>query len=690
MINPVYKFYFQDSCENISVASFTPSDNGGKQAFTITGYTLSDYLDKGDDLAFVYDSNYLVYTIIDITGNQVTMSFDYNSAITNGNTTLQLSIKTECHPYNFNKGRFEWAKDTENYFYRCKFEGEVIFKGADYDYLSNVLNEPCCNVSVKVYKLCDSEYSLVYRSRIANYEGTWDLSKCTFKTALLPNDKYDCILEAGKNEVNIYEADIKEVTYYGDDTHSGFSAYEEILFCEYLIRAVAPSGAGTTYDNGDGLGLFVELQNAGETTDPNTGNSWAVFMRPKNVYVFNNSDINFAAPDPYITPTSPAIGYNLLSQTFIDNKWVCEYRGENTVHTDVNRVMFYNNAAFIPSYQFHRLYDSINDNYIYILNAISTDYTLYFGRYLNDCLPLLPTLCNNINQVVSDFFELNPIGDTFGYVAGENYVTGDTNRVNALLISHITDVLYPSLNPLERAQVLNMSFLDTMKSLNAMFNVYWFIDSDYNLRIEHESWFLNNQIINLTGTSYNDYKKQYSYIKDSIYSREKFTFKYAGNTDFVGSDIVYDEACTPKPLTLTRTSEFITDIHYLRNNPIESFDTDSIVMFATYDESGSDLTIYDIGAISGVQIQNAHLSWANLHAAYHTYGRILPSGLMNFVDTTFDSYKKHRKQDNNVYHGCCIEIPENVGDVVTELGTGRAEKISFDINTNTYQFELKV
>jgi len=226
-----------------------------------------------------------------------------------------------------------------------------------------------------------------------------------------------------------------------------------------------------------------------------------------------------------------------------------------------------------------------------------------------------------------------------------------------------------------------------MKNLNYILNVYWFIDSSNRLRIEHDSWFGNSLITDLSLTANNKYKKEYSYVSDEIPNRERFTFKNNLNTDFVGVDIVYDNQCTASPNIYTRASEWSTDINNIRNAGGQ-LPSDDIVLLAVQ-FGGSDILV-ETGELTGVQMPNAHLSWANLHNNYHRYGRILATGQMNLADETFDSYKKFRKQDNQKLIECCLDIPENKGTVITELGTGDATKITYDINNNTYEFDLNI
>lgn len=691
-----FRFYFQDSCENVAVTTFTPSNNGGKQAFTVTGYTLSDYVDVGDELAFQYDGNYYDggFSIIDITGNQITMSFNYNAAITNVNTILQFSPKVECTPYNFEKGKFEYIKDKDNFFYRLKYSGKVRFKGDDYDYLYAALNEGCCSVTLKVYKLCESEYSLFYRSVINKKEGTWNESKCWFETEMLPRDKYECILSFANEPVNLYDITVgSSAQMQEDDEVEGNTSGP---FWKYLIRAVAPAGAGTTYDNLDGGALFIEINGlAGYASDPVTGNAWTVFVREERVYIY---DWNFDFTAPSLS------GYLITTQVVFGDKVTVTYTrqvGYSLVNpllrfapeiVSVNNAPLFGDCEIAGFNTYALLYDPINDNCIrlqrYNFNP-ATDYVDYHCATLFGGISRLAAQCSTISGVTSDFFEMNPIGDTAGYASGYNYVTGELNKVAALVITTISEIITPSGTFVDPNYQINSTFESVMKNLRYIFNVYWFIDASNRLRIEHDSWFTNNLIVNLSATENNKYKKVYSYIKEDLPNRERFAFRYALNTDFRGVDIVYSNQCTNNPTVLLRQSDWTTDINYLRNADQSQFDGSAIVLFA--DSAPSDPNIiHETGVLTGLQMPNGHLSWSNLHAAYHMYGRVLEEGQMNLADETFLSFRKLRKQNGQKYIGCCLDIPENRGTVTTELGTGDATKIVYDINGNTFEFELNI
>jgi hypothetical protein len=672
----------------VALATFTPSDNGGKQAFTINAYpnageVMLDYFDEGDDLSFTYDGNYYTYTIVDITGEQITMSFDYNAAITNVNTTLQFSKKVQGYPYNFLGGKFTWEKDKDNFFYRLKYQGRVKFKDNrehdDYSYLLAALDDGCCKVLFKVYKLCSGTYSLFYRANITRFEGTWNESQCTFESEIPPVDKYECMLANTDKEVDIYNCPEQVAVYLDDDPLGGFTPGP---FYEYLVRATVPVAPGDIFTPASGADFQQVNGTGGEAADSNTGNPWTLYAREKKVVIYDG-DLNF---------TPPAIGgYTLTGDpVYVDNKVIATYTqaiGAGDAPEYDTKVWGTGGICESETTMNMAIYDPINDNCLYT----SPDFpaanvtTSYNSRLLSQVLGLFKAQCGGLSGVTSDFFEIDPEGDTPGYSSGVNYVTGLTNYVANIRISHITDVTNPSVN---NAAYLNVSFGTFMKQLNSMFNVYWFIDTQNRIRVEHHSYFINNSIVSLVGLPPNGDKKIYTYIKEDVPRREIFKFQNASNIDFIGADIIYPDACSSLITAQKLADQVTTDIYFLRNTDISKISNQGMVFFAC--QAGTNLVLREQGQLTGIVMGNNHLSWANLHYNYHQHGRVLPEGLLNYVDTNFLSWKKRKKQVNQKYLGCCLEIPETLGTVTTEVGTGDATKITFDPNSNTYEFELEI
>ena len=88
-----------------------------------------------------------------------------------------------------------------------------------------------------------------------------------------------------------------------------------------------------------------------------------------------------------------------------------------------------------------------------------------------------------IEGVRSDFFGWDAPGDAPGYVAGENYVTGEVTQTEGLMMVQKSDVMDPSAsNP---ATIGEMTFKEFMSMLRIMFDCYWDIDANGYIRIEH-------------------------------------------------------------------------------------------------------------------------------------------------------------------------------------------------------------
>lgn len=677
MAKPEFIFTFQNSCDNVPVSTFTPSDNGGKQAFTVTGYTLSDYMDEGDYLSFSYSGNYYTYTIADITGNQITMSFDYNAAITNVNTFLQFSIKTAAHPYNFSLGRFQWDKDRENYFYRKKYTGTIKFKQPDFDYLLFASDDECCQVVFKIYKLCDTEYSLFYVADIMLTEGTWNLSQCTFESPISPLDKYNCIVSRLETEVNLYppveEGGTRQnFKYYGDD------GLQDTPQWEFYVTPVAPlAPLSITTVSPDGGPNYTAMIGGSVTVDPVTGNPWTITYRNVKYITYEGDPISFIAP--------AVTGWTFVSDRRVDGKIIAKYaKLAGAANMSMSSYSNGSGGVCASDSTFAVVYDPINDNCISVKMYANTDHTLYGCVFLQEALETLTAPCSIIQEVTSDFFEMNPVGDTPGYSSGINYVTALESYVDHLVLSNLEDIVYSQSSSSGQSQALMYTFKQLMRDLNYMFNVYWFIDSSNRLRIEHDSWFIANSIIDVSGYSYNKHLKVFTYLKDDVPNRENFTFEFANSVDYVGTDIVYSNTCSA-PVTLKRPTGITTDIEYIRKN-LDGIFT-GIFMGST---DASDVLKYDKGKITGIILQNMHLSWANLHHNYHLYGRILESGLLNYVLTSFTTWRKRKKQSNQKYIACCLTIPETIGTITTELGIGNVMRVTYIINTGVYEFDLEI
>lgn len=299
----------------------------------------------------------------------------------------------------------------------------------------------------------------------------------------------------------------------------------------------------------------------------------------------------------------------------------------------------------------------------------------------------------DINAVVSDFFEWNPPGDTPGYVPGYNYVTGVPNMLTNITIAQKSDIIsYTSSN----AATKGMITLDKLEKIWAWkFNAYWFIDAFGRFRIEHISWFNRTVAYNANAAPHaiwNTAKNKYTYNKEKMPRFEVFKDSEMMLTDFVGTPIFYDSICVNQDSASNSKDRFLdfvtTDLYALYLDPAAANKV-GFVLIAN-DKFGSTYTVAtEVGAISGNTIANGHLAWANLHVAYHTYNRVLITGFMNNVLTTFDSAKPTKKQKDVALKICCTDTFDPLTQLYrTQLGDGVMEEDEENMKTGIYKMTL--
>lgn len=288
---------------------------------------------------------------------------------------------------------------------------------------------------------------------------------------------------------------------------------------------------------------------------------------------------------------------------------------------------------------------------------------------------VLDQLGCEVTDVVSDFFEWNPPGDAPGYSTGINYVTGLTNKLANMTMAQKSDIIsYLSSN----AATKGMITLDKLEKIWAwMFNAYWYIDAFGRFRVEHISFFNRTVAFNtnvLPHRPYNTAKNKWTYNKSKMPKFENFKCSEMMFTDFVGTAIYYDSICVDQDGASNSQERFLdfltTDLYALYIDPANANKVGFVLM--CNDKIGSTYSInQEVGVISGNTIANGHLAWANLHTAYHKYNRVLKTGYMNNVLTTFVTVKPTKEQKDVVIQVCCTDTFDPLLQLYkTEIGNG--------------------
>ena len=100
-------------------------------------------------------------------------------------------------------------------------------------------------------------------------------------------------------------------------------------------------------------------------------------------------------------------------------------------------------------------------------------------------------------------------------------------------------------------------------------------------------------------------------------------------------------------------------------------------------QTGSDYIVgEELGFLTGTQRLNGHLSWANLHNYYWKHGRILDTGVMNSITTSFSDVQRNIKQIEITYPTYSSDFDPD-GLKTTELGDGEVGEAEYRLLDGT-------
>jgi len=277
--------------------------------------------------------------------------------------------------------------------------------------------------------------------------------------------------------------------------------------------------------------------------------------------------------------------------------------------------------------------------------------------------------------------------------ANSNYVTltdslldvDAKNELNNILAVHTNEFTTEATNDKDKT-ILKTTFNDLMTDFLALFpQCYWFIDSNKDLHIEHIKYFDRINIAkDITGIEYlylGEYQT-WEYIKDKLFSLEKYEFKNSGNEDFAKSEVTFEKIVSNKRGQDIKNeisgSILSTDIKYClenRNN------LDNGIVLVAYDViDGENICRYGKGQKSRKSVINGDLSISSLLAKYATYegvwqeGKINNQGFWNKEDTyKFTTTKPCRQGEEITIKGVFLDKV-----ILSKLGIGIVNQRKID------------
>lgn len=295
----------------------------------------------------------------------------------------------------------------------------------------------------------------------------------------------------------------------------------------------------------------------------------------------------------------------------------------------------------------------------------------------------------NIASIVSNFFQINPV------VGGTQMLPGVLNNYTQMFFAALSDIQEPIPSNLATKEFI--SFNELMNDLNVLFDVFWIIDNNYNLRIEHRTYFDGVNGLDLTLPQYGKYlkgKNNYSYdLKD--YPKYE-TWKITGSRQYCR--LVYSgcaDISKEQNEKVYQTRIINTDYYNIRYNGGGSAAI-GLFLFATRQTLG----VFRMIESSG---QNIMLVCSNLVNKFQRYSRPTDVAVqeyyqnednnqqINFNQGEFLAYSvSPTKQGEKIQIPLCCDTVFNYNDkVTTNLGLGYVQKASIKTKTETLELDLK-
>lgn len=481
----------------------------------------------------------------------------------------------------------------------------------------------CFKIPIRIEEYCNGEWTDHWNGYLPYKSGDWDNDACRVEIKPVVEDEYTCITDSWKTKKNLLEVDDRIVI----DSVIGEIEYETIRTTGTVPSP--PAGFGWTIVRKKEFSLYDEFEFA-QSQGPFEVTYECVFGRECTNTDPNNSDWTQE-------------GSNWYRPLTIINCETTTNQGSFDINTggsgdDV--------GYFIETIEICNYLDLELDNAITLQSA--------FEKFFEDC-PY---------GVCSDFFGFNEVGDApnnYEYQkAAQYYQNIALFQASDVIIDQLRDENGNPINDIgtDNATIFCKKFCDFWESWATRFRLIMFFDDQNNcMRIEHETFPRQTQLLNLTsdqfkdvrGTHCLDGRKKYSYTKTDLPLLELFEDqiktgspdwddasiaynKYCSNDDDDTNEETYRDECTLSDLSkLFRNNEYSDDIDVLES-----------VFAVTLDENNDIISIP--GPISGNLILNGPMSWSAIIECLWLNDRPQIHGEMNGRPRTFLSTKPVREQ----------------------------------------------
>lgn len=562
-------------------------------------------------------------------------NFTYHYTLPPASTETQL---TDIYP---DGGDISIEVERDGFRYRKQVSNSFKAIKSSYTALKGLLDANSCDEVSLVIKLNGSEF---YTGQLNLKKATWNPDQCTVSFSLDAKDDYYCLESEWEDEVNIFTigSEVSAEPFFGtltEVTCGPVNNSTPVQITGYFEQNV--SGCLADLDAYEHKRLYIE------EVSPTSYNHYATWVTEQATTTCSGG----------VPVSPPGSGWVLL---------VNDCAGTGTATWGRK-----------PQVKFQVEQSGDTGKYWdYLYSVVGSDATAYDnGRLLSDILSSLVFGCGL--TVKSDFFNINADA-----TAPSNSAYTASVALHSLILYQKTDIKLPEAT--EAATIAFIKLKDLLSYLQSMFQVYWDIrDSGNTIRIEHISYFdgVNGDDLTSTQPLLVEKKNGFSFDTNNLKPQDEFSWMdETTDPDFRGLPISYPTGCvdsTSEPNSI-RVQDIFTDLGTVNAAP-ETINDNGFFLMATDEVSGTYYINREEGEISAEIKPNAHLAWANLHENYLSWGRPLPSGTLNNVSQSFNSYVKSKKQEEIrvIYqHSDFLTIDFN-SKFKTGLGWGEVESASY-------------
>lgn len=546
---------------------------------------------------------------------------------------------------------FSDEPDERRFSLRRKLDTRLILVQSDFDWLLTIENgaNRCLPITVSFVR---GSYVWSGKFNMSNLE--FDLDACHVEVEVLPNDAEDCLRNVLDAEINILDAfSYTAFLYEGGIEFSTYIANDDPIPASANFT---PTGILPPDDGGDANWSFLSCG----LTSTNGGNTWSGTI----TFVRQTRTTNCVGGNP----AAPLLSLWALRANNCGTLGTAIYTKRVPIIPDILPLV-YNTTTWTKTNTFP--------------GAGLANQSIRGARLI---LPIIRTAVEACGLTFrSNFFDINASG------SNPNELPYTTFRFFYQNLAYIqkSDLRFPNaLSPATRGVTTVGKMLDEIATL---LRVFWFIDTNGDFRLEHESWRSTTNGYNLATNAawIENPARKYQRLDDDYPRFQRFEFAEDFNDrDFEGLDLIYNNACTYD--VESYSSEVVTNIAPILVD--RNVTNDSGFAMVALQSIGGNLRIGTTRSrITLTEKLNGLLAWDTLHNSFHRHER--PFTPMNLNGSSVSALSIRPRKRQRLTAGICpgdYETINTLQRINTPLGWGRAERLTYDYKTQILEAEILI